>query len=473
MIRFINRILRAAVLLFVLVIVGTMIQDRRQELQYTETKVIAEVQEEPEAVEDTMPEPMEAWMIPEIDRIREEIALPAAYDGRQDLRNPPVKDQGEMNNCWAFAGTGALEAALLPEEELWFSTDHMTYHNTYAISPEDGGAYAMAVAYLTAWKGPVTEAEDPSGDGISPDNLTAAKQVLGVRFPDYKDYNAIKQTILLYGGVESSLYMDFAEGESSSASYDPSLNSYCYMGETEPNHDVVIIGWDDSYPAENFVRKPEGDGAFICQNSWGETFGENGIFYVSYYDSNIGGCNAAYTRIENAGYFDALYQSDLCGWTGQLGYASEEGWFANVFTAGEQERLEAVGFYTTGMDSTYEVYLVPEFRDVYALNDRVFITNGYLQYAGYHTIEFDQEVKERLTGVLHLQAGRKFAVVVHLTTEYAGYPIAVEYAKDTGTEAVNILDGESYISDRGSIWSRAEEDCASNVCLKAYVNYID
>ena len=322
----------------------------------------------------------------------------------------------------------------------------------------------MAVSYLISWKGPVTE-EASLQDGGS------AKQVLDVRMPDYKDYTAIKQTVFLYGGVESSIYMDFLEQEAESASYNPATFSYCYSGETEPNHDVVIIGWDDAYPAKNFKGMVPGDGAFLCLNSWGKEFGEDGVFYVSYYDSNIGGSNTAYIRVENAGYFDDLYQSDLCGWTGQLGYATEEGWFANVFTAGKGAKLEAVGFFTTGMESTYEIYLVPEFINAFSLNDRVFITNGYLQYAGYHTIEFSENLTAKAMEQLNLKDGQRFAVVVHIKTENAGYPIAVEYAKEGQLGAVVLEDGESYISDHGKLWSNAETDCKSNVCLKAYVNY--
>lgn len=113
--------------------------------------------------------------------------------------------------------------------------------------------------------------------------------------PAAKDYEAIKQTVYLYGGVESSLYMDFDDPTQDSAYYSREYSSYGYTGEEAANHDVVIIGWDDDYPAENFTRAVAGDGAFICQNSWGESFGEDGIFYVSYYDTNIGNDNVAYT----------------------------------------------------------------------------------------------------------------------------------------------------------------------------------
>ena len=39
----------------------------------------------------------------------------------------------------------------------------------------------------------------------------------------------------------------------------------------KPNHDVVIIGWDDNYSKELFNDQSIlGDGAFICMNSWGK-----------------------------------------------------------------------------------------------------------------------------------------------------------------------------------------------------------
>lgn len=61
-------------------------------------------------------------------------------------------------------------------------------------------------------------------------------------------------------------------------------------------HDVVVVGWDDNFPKENFTIQPEGDGAFICKNSWGEEFGDDGYFYVSYYDTKICRKSVVYTQ---------------------------------------------------------------------------------------------------------------------------------------------------------------------------------
>ena len=91
----------------------------------------------------------------------------------------------------------------------------------------------------------------------------------------------------------------------------------------------------------------------MCQNSWGGSFGNDGLFYVSYADVTIAGQAIAYTRIESTDNYDRIYQTDPCGWQGSLGYGKEMCWFANRYEAEEAELLAAVGFYATGTDTTY------------------------------------------------------------------------------------------------------------------------
>lgn len=126
-----------------------------------------------------------------------------------------------------------------------------------------------------------------------------------------------------YGGVQSSLYTAMVSDRDDMHYYRKETGAYWYNGDEKPNHDVVIIGWDDHYSRDNFNQPPEGDGAFICANSWGGEFGDDGYFYVSYYDTNIGIHNILYSGIESADNYDHIYQADLCGWVGQLGYGKD------------------------------------------------------------------------------------------------------------------------------------------------------
>lgn len=395
-----------------------------------------------------------------IDRTKEEIELPGYFDYRKEGRASQVRDQAEFETCWAFASLTALETALLPEEALDFSRDHLSFHNSFRMEPEEGGSYIMSVAYLTAWQGPVLEAEDPYGDQVSPEGLKAAKHVQEVRMPSDKDYQAVKQTIYLYGGVESSLYVDFSDPREKSEYFNRENYSYCYEGEELPNHDVVIIGWDDEYPAENFNVAAPGNGAFICQNSWGTAFGEGGIFYVSYYDTNIGKYNAAFTKVEDSDNYDALYQSDLCGWCGQVGYNSDKASFANVYESVGNQQIQALGFYATGDDTEYRLAVKTDFMDKEELSEAEYVQSGYLQYPGFYTIELENPI--------FVEEGERFAAVVEIMTPDAACPIAVEYASEELGKAVDLSDGEGYISADNRHWERVEEEQSSNLCLKVY-----
>lgn len=169
----------------------------------------------------------------------------------------------------------------------------------------------MALAYLAAWKGPVLAADDPYGDGITDTSLAAVRHLQEARLIEEKDLNKIKSMIMRYGGVESSLYMSIQNAWDSSEDYEPMSASYYYSGNEEPNHDIVIIGWDDDYSRENFNYMPENNGAFLCRNSWGEDFGNDGYFYVSYEDSNLGNNNIVYTRLDETDNYRTIYQSDM------------------------------------------------------------------------------------------------------------------------------------------------------------------
>ena len=92
---------------------------------------------------------------------------------------------------------------------------------------------------------------------------------------------------------------------------------------------------------------PPDDGAFLCENSWGTEFGKDGFFYVSYYDTNLCTTNLLYSDVEPADNYDRIYQTDLCGWLGQIGYGNENVWGANVYTASAgMQQICAAGFYS-------------------------------------------------------------------------------------------------------------------------------
>lgn len=141
------------------------------------------------------------------------------------------------------------------------------------------------------------------------------------------------------------------------------------------------------------------------------------------------------------------------------------GIFANIYTAEEKEELEAVGFYATGENTSYQVYTVTDAEGSSQFGRRRKVASGEVANAGYYTVLLDKTVT--------LEADERFAVIVEITTPGAIHPVAIEYSSSDKGLTVDLSDGEGYISYRGSSWERVEAEQNCNVCLKAYTRNVD
>ena len=185
---------------------------------------------------------------------------------------------------------------------------------------------------------------------------------------------------------------------------------------------------------------------------------------MSYYDKNLGKINVAYSSVENTDNYDSIYQSDLCGWIGQVGYGDETAWAVNVFQTKQKEKLEAVGFYAIDRNTDYEVYVVRSVENPRQQfeKERRLVASGHLDYSGYYTIPLKKAEK--------LAEGERFGIMVRLTTPGAVHPIAVEYDAGDGKCRINLADGEGYLSKDGEKWEHLETRYQCNLCLKAYTS---
>ncbi|SNU04513.1 Cysteine protease, C1A family [Lachnospiraceae bacterium] len=388
--------------------------------------------------------------------------LPDAYDMREHDRVTPVRDQGDLGTCWAFASLGALETVTMPAEPEVYSVDHMSLNNGYNLDLSDGGEHTMSIAYMASWRGPVYEKDDPYGDNATKKDLKAEKHLEEAIIINIRDDNKVKSAIYKYGGVETSIYMEMDYGSTVSEYYNKDTHSYYYDGTHKPNHDLVIVGWNDNYPKENFSKVPHKDGAYICKNSWGEEFGEDGYIYVSYEDENIADQAIVYTKLADKDNYDNIYQSDELGWVGQMGFSKDSAYFANVYTAEKDEMLKAISFYATGDNTSFKVFVVTDFKDESSLNSgRIEIGNGETRYAGYYTVDLSQNIE--------LSKGQKYAVIVSIKTPGSEKPIAIECDAGSRTQGLDLTDGEGYMSLYGEKWHRAEDEKA-NICLKAFTD---
>jgi len=396
--------------------------------------------------------------------------LPTTYDLREEGRMTAAKNQGESGCCWAFSSMASLESYILGtgEESYDFSENNMknlaskSYSEGFDLTPDDGGNAFIAAAYLSRWTGPVNESEDPYNDlsVYSPTGLSAQKHVQEILFLPVRtgplDNEVLKKALLEYGALYSTMYWNVAY-------YQEKNNTYRCVNSLTANHAITLVGWDDSFDRNKFTQAPPGDGAFIVKNSWGETWGEEGYFYISYYDPKLGYDENAVFTAERQDNYDYSYQYDPLGWVVSKEYpGSLTAWGGNVFSSGGNETLRAVGFYTTDLNTAYEIYVYKNPVNGPLNSKKVFAAkeNGTYSLPGYHT--------HALNSPVSLSPGEKFSVVIKFGNPSAGGPLAVEQPIALYSSKARANSGESYVSQNGISWEDISQSSEANLCIKAF-----
>ncbi|HVN73244.1 MAG TPA: lectin like domain-containing protein, partial [Methanoregula sp.] len=387
---------------------------------------------------------------------------PSSYDLRTLGKVSPVKDQGGSGSCWAFASISSLESSFLPGESWDFSENNLKNTHGFDLDPNYGGGNAnMATAYFARWSGPVNESDDPYSDiSTTSPTLPPVKHVQNVYFLPARsgptDNDNIKYALTTWGAVYTHIYWY-------NSYYNPLTTAFYNPSTHSTNHAVTIIGWNDSYSRTNFATQPPGDGAFIAKNSWGALWGDQGFFYISYYDVTVGNDCVGFTGEPTSDY-DREYSYDPLGWTTSMGYmGNTNADYANVFTSTSNETLKAVAFYTPAVNTAYTVsiYLDPDNGPIdtggYATQ-----TSGTIATPGYHTVSMPD---------VTLIPGEKYSVVVSATTPGYNYPVPIEYPIPGYSSHATASAGQSYVSPDGSAWTDLTSlDPNTNVCLKAFTD---
>lgn len=160
------------------------------------------------------------------------------------------------------------------------------------------------------------------------------------------------------------------------------------------------MGWDDNKPTQ--ADQP---GAWLCRNSWGDTWNGDGHFWISYYDKHtakhpeMGG--VTFSGVEPC-RFDNIYSHSLHGWQYDTGSDTNITAAANRFVAQQTEHLKSVGFYTLADNVNYTISIYKDNLSSSAVSQ----TSGTIAGPGFHMVD--------LAGAVSLNAGNVFFVTVEV-----------------------------------------------------------
>ncbi len=384
-------------------------------------------------------------------RLKSASELPTSYDLRTLGLVTPVKNQGSGTfggNCVAFATIGAVESGWLVRGagEYDLSEQNIAACYGYLWGYGEGANQEMATAYLTRFSGPVLESQDPYNLQVHPcfSIYEPAALVPEARWLP-RDNNLIKQTIIDYGGLLCSVYID-------NDGFDETTSSYVYKGTESPNHAWLVVGWND------IKLTPGGIGAWIIKNSWGTNWMDDGYVYCSYDDTKIMSDVAYFPERWENEEIDTVYMYDYLGAISSIGYGDFVTYGIARYVAPEEQLITKVGSFINSEGTILDIEIWDDFDGKVLSNILNSKYNIYIEFPGYYTFD------------LPTTANGDFYIKIKYYTPGYEYPVPAEeavagYADPIIDTAVN------WISSDGITWNSCDPDTADegqNLTIRAY-----
>ncbi|MBQ2973983.1 MAG: hypothetical protein IJE19_06485 [Clostridia bacterium] len=411
--------------------------------------------------------------------------LPSSYDSRTKNCITSAKQQGASGNCWAFSAMSMLEsdAILKGFDDIesadyseahfsWFTSrsltdnaDDLAYGDGYLNDTPfmTGGNWIIAAGSLARWTGAAEDADYPfnfrdltaMGNYDESCRYDTGSGTVIESAQEFLDISDAKNWIMDHGSATFAFYFD-------DAYYNSNSFSYYYDGTETLNHEITVIGWNDNYSRYNFNEscRPASDGAWLCKNSWGLNWADDGFFWISYYDPSI----EQFAGI-SARDADELYRNYTYNGTGWESYISHGGnaKISNVFTSKGDELLTSASAYTMLPEQEIKVYVYKNLVNNFTNPEQGELASEYstiLDRPGYHTINFVDEIP--------LEQGTVFSIVVEYLTDGTLYiPVEVD-GQGTNSYSANAKESYVYLPYYNAGWYDALRYGFKNVFVQAF-----
>jgi C1A family cysteine protease len=411
--------------------------------------------------------------------------LPSRWDARDQGWVSPVKSQGNVGACWAFAACATLETQLLRTGRGLhdFSEKNMVNLNGWEGGPDNGGNNDMAAGYLLRWEGVVAETNDVYAKALSwwtpSPRLAPVARVCQIVLTPPLDgtqtsIDAVKAAVMEYGAISVAIGWYGEYGNDGNGTY------YCPANK-RLNHAITLVGWDDAYPTNNFRTKPPGNGAWIIKNSWGRLKGDGGFYYVSFHDATFGRgeTGAVFIPAGEGEDYDVVRGHDRLGvvydvsQTYRTDPLCQYDYQAAVFTAAWGEQLAAVGVWSSLEPTPYEISIYTNVTRGAAspVADGVLARQltGTLSHAGFTAIPLEAPLtlaNGATFSIVYRQTGTERSTCVNCTSIDTCNPVHSRgnsfFGWDDGNGGVDWVDG---VDEAVNV---DVTDISWGACIKAY-----